>query len=326
MLVRTAIVTGIYGQDGTLLAKHLLDKGYRVVGIAPTLKPEMNHRLQTYCGDFEILGSDLLQDGQISNLLDKYSPSEIYNLAGLSQILECEADAASAFRVNTELPLKFLNILAGTNIRFYQASSSEIFGNCKVGVQNEETFVNPRNIYGITKAAAHHAVGHYRMQYNVFACSGIMYNHESEFRGDGLVTSKIIDNLIRIKFTSDKTKFSLGNIDSKRDWGFAGDYVKAMWMMLQQEVAADFVVATNSVHSVRDLLISALNFLELNDDLQSYVNIDEKLVRQNENGILQGDYTKIKSKLGWEPSMNFDSLVQYLIEAKSPKINANPKC
>jgi GDPmannose 4,6-dehydratase len=324
--VKTALITGIYGQDGTLLSKFLINKGYRVIGIVSTMRPELNQRLQTYCGDLEILDYDLLGDGQISNLFELFSPNEIYNLAGRSQILECEADSAGAFRVNTELPLKFLNILAGTDIRFYQASSSEIFGNCEVGVQNEETLVNPRNMYGITKAAAHFAVGHYRRQYNVFACSGIMYNHESEFRGDGLVTSKIIDNLVRIKFTSDKSKFSLGNIDSKRDWGFAGDYVKAMWMMLQQEIATDFVVATNSVHSVRDFLISALNFLELNEDLQSYVNIDEKLVRQNENGILQGDYTKIKSKLGWEPSMNFDSLVQYLIKAKSSQINVNPKC
>jgi GDPmannose 4,6-dehydratase len=316
--VKTAIITGIYGQDGTLLARDLLAKGYQVVGITQKIRPDLTQRLKRLCGEFEILSRDLRQRIEILKLIEEYSPDEIYNLAGLSQILECEKYPIEALQTNTEIPLNFLSCIMKSNIRFYQATSSEIFGNCDIQVQNEQTPIKPRNFYGVTKAAAHFAVGHFRTQYNIFACSGILFNHESEFRGHEMVTSKIIDNLLRIKLTTDKSRFSLGNVDSKRDWGFAGDYVKAMWLMLQQDSSDDYVVATNSLHSVNDFLKAALRALELDEDIERYVYVDEKLIRKNEEGLLQGDYSKIKNSMGWEPSIDFDSLVLHLVQSRRP--------
>ena len=313
----TALISGIYGQDGLLLAKFLFKKDYRVIGIARTINPALNNYLLSFSDKLEIVYEDLLIPDTIKKLVQQYSPSEIYNLAGLSLITQCENNPIDAIRINTEIPLRFLNFIHNTDIKFYQASSAEIFGNSVDKIQNETTQVSPRNIYGVSKAAAHNATQHFREVYNVFACSGIMYNHESEFRAQGIVTTKIINNLLRIKYTSDKSKFALGNINSLRDWGYAGDYVKAMWLMLQHNEASDYVVASNKLHSVREFLSIALRILGLGDDLEQYTNYDLSLSRSNESGNLQGNYTKINKILGWRPEMEFENLIEYLIARKS---------
>lgn len=315
----TALISGIYGQDGLLLAKFLFKKNYRIVGISRTVNSNLNNYLLGYSDKLEILYEDLLLPNTIKNLIQKYSPDEIYNLAGLSLITQCENNPIDAIRINTEIPLRFLSSIHDTSIKFYQASSAEIFGNSVDKIQNENTQVSPRNIYGVSKAAAHRVTQHFREVYSVFACSGIMYNHESEFRAEGIVTTKIINNLLRIKYTSDKSKFALGNINSQRDWGYAGDYVKAMWLMLQHDEASDYIVASNKLHSVKEFLNVTLRILGLGDDLERYIDHDISLNRSNESGNLQGDFTKINRMIGWKPEMEFENLIEYLIAQKSKK-------
>lgn len=314
--MKVALITGCYGQDGINLISYLDTLDYSVIGLVKERNKKLDSLLGTKNRKLVILETDLSDKQKVSELISKFSPNEIYNLAGMSIPSHCDLNPKEAVNTNIGIPINLLEELKTTEIRLFQASSSEIFGNCLEPIQNEETKISPRNIYGMTKAAAHFAVGNYRLNYGVLAGSGIMYNHESEFRDKRIVTTKIVENLLRIKYSNDKSKFKLGNINAMRDWGYSGDFVKAMWMVLQQPKLDDFVISTNKLHSVKDFLLLAMLSLDMGEDMYRYVEIDESLLRKSDFGILQGDYSKINRLLGWKPTLNLEQIIDRMIKFK----------
>ncbi len=314
MAQRTALITGITGQAGSYLAELLLAKGYRVVGMTRRTSTDVHERIEHIVDRVEIHSGDLLDQSSMTNLIAQVQPDEIYNLAAQSfvpaswtqPVLTGEFTALGVTRV--------LEAIRATNpaIRFYQASSSEMFGKVIETPQTERTPFYPRSPYGVAKVYGHLITVNYRESYGLHASSGLLFNHESPRRGKEFVTRKISDGVARIKLGI-ASELRLGNLEAQRDWGFAGDYVEAMWRMLQADQADDFVIATGRTHSVREFVRLAFEAAGL--DYQRFVVQDERFVRPAEVDILIGDASKAKRVLGWEPTVTFEQLVEMMVRA-----------
>jgi len=312
--VKTALITGITGQDGSYLAEFLLEQGYRVVGMVRRSSTENFSRIQHLTDRVELVQGDLLDQYSLIALLQTYRPSEVYNLAAQSfvptswnqPVLTGEFTALGVTRVLEAVRL------VDPSIRFYQASSSEMFGKVRETPQTEETSFYPRSPYGVAKVYSHWITVNYRESYDLFACSGILFNHESPRRGLEFVTRKVTYNVARIELGL-ADKLSLGNLDSQRDWGYAAEYVQAMWLMLQQDTPDDYVVATGETHAVQELVEIA--FGHVGRKWQDHVVIDPTLVRPAEVDLLLGDPSKARHMLGWEPKTSFDGLVRMMVDA-----------
>jgi GDPmannose 4,6-dehydratase len=308
-----ALITGITGQDGSYLADFLLGKGYEVWGMVRRSSTENFDRIEHIKDKITLRQADLLDQLSIVELIDECRPSEVYNLAAQSfvptswaqPLLTGEFDALGVTKV-----LEAIRLI-DKNIKFYQASSSEMFGKVKEVPQTENTPFYPRSPYGVAKAYGHFITVNYRESYNIFAVSGILFNHESPRRGLEFVTRKISNGVARIKLGL-ADKLELGNLDAKRDWGFAPDYVRAMWMMLQHNKPDNFVVATGKNHSVRDFCEIAFKYVDL--DYKKYVSTNPAYMRPAEVDILLGDPSHAKNTLGWEPETSFEQMVKIMVE------------
>lgn len=314
--MKTAFITGITGQDGHHLSKLLLSKGYRVTGLINGQRNSAESSFRTLFPEVELFGGDLTDFASLLKVIDQVSPDEVYNLGAISFVglsfqqpeLTANVTGLGALRM-----LEAVRQVGGnTGIRFYQASSSEMFGKVRETPQTELTPFHPRSPYGVAKTFAHYTCTNYREAYGMFACSGILFNHEGEYRGYEFVTRKITSNIAKIKLGKQKM-FTLGDLSPKRDWGYAGDYVEAMWLMLQQPVPEDFVIATGVTHSVEEFLIKALRFAELNGEISDYINYDSSLLRPAEVDLLVGDSTKARKVLNWKPKVDFDELVRRML-------------
>ena len=310
---KTALVTGITGQDGSYLAELLLEKGYRVVGMTRRTSTEVHERIEHIVDEVEILSGDLLDQSSISSIVSQVEPDEIYNLAAQSFVPASWSQPVLTGEFTALGVTRVLEAVRQVNpaIRFYQASSSEMFGNAVESPQNEKTAFYPRSPYGVAKVYGHWITVNYRESYGLYACSGIGFNHESARRGKEFVTRKISDGVARIKLGLAK-ELHLGNLDAHRDWGFAGDYVRAMWLMLQQEKPDDYVIATGQTHSVRDFLRIAFEVAGLGS-FEPYVVIDPRFVRPAEVDRLIGDASKARRILKWEPEVSFEQLVTMMV-------------
>jgi GDPmannose 4,6-dehydratase len=314
LAAKTALITGITGQDGSYLAEFLLDRGYRVVGMTRRTSTEVHERIEHLMGAIEIVSGDLLDQSSMTGLVAEIRPDEIYNLAAQSfvptswhqPVLTGEFTALGVTRVLESVRS------VDKKIRFYQASSSEMFGKVVETPQNEKTPFYPRSPYGVAKVYGHWITVNYRESYGMYAASGILFNHESSRRGKEFVTRKISDGVARIKYGL-LDKLRLGNLDARRDWGYAGDYVRAMWLMLQQPQADDYVIATGRTHSVRDFC--RLAFENVGLDYRQYVVEDARFVRPAEVDLLTGDPSKARRILGWEPETRFEDLVEMMVRA-----------
>ncbi|MBN9117758.1 MAG: GDP-mannose 4,6-dehydratase [Planctomycetes bacterium] len=322
--MKRALITGVTGQDGSYLAELLLDKGYEVHGIVRRASTESFERIEHLAGKIHLHQADLLDQLSLIDVIKETDPSEVYNLAAQSFVptswkqpcLTGEFTAIGVTRV-----LEAIRLLGRDKIRFYQASSSEMFGKVQAVPQTEDTPFYPRSPYGVAKVYGHWITVNYRESYNMFCCSGILFNHESERRGKEFVTRKVTDGVARIKLGL-ATELRLGNLDAKRDWGFAGDYVRAMWLMLQQDQPDDYVVATGETHTVRRLVELAFQVAGL--DWQKYVKIDPALVRPAEVDLLIGDPSKAKRVLGWKPDVSFEQLVERMVRADLARLQGKP--
>lgn len=336
--MKKALITGITGQDGSYLAEFLLEKGYEVHGIIRRASSFNTHRIDHIYQDPHVTGrnfflhfGDLTDSSNVSRLLEKIQPDEIYNLGAQSHV-----------RVSFDIPeytaqtaglgtLRILDAIKENNLKtkFYQASSSEMFGKVAETPQNENTAFYPRSPYGVSKLFAHWITKNYRESYDLFAVSGILFNHESPRRGATFVTRKITRGLARIKHGLDDT-IHLGNLDARRDWGYAKDYIEGMWLMLQQEKPDDYILATGETHSIREFVETAAKLLDMEiiwqgrglDEVgidqksgQTIIKIDPKYFRPTEVELLLGDYSKAKKELGWEPKVRFEELVKIMMEA-----------
>jgi GDPmannose 4,6-dehydratase len=311
---RTALITGITGQDGSYLAELLLEKGYRVVGMVRRASTENFERIAHLRHRLELRQADLLDQLSLIDLLRDTEPDEVYNLAAqsfvptswLQPVLTTEFDAVGVTRL-----LEGIRLVA-PKARFYQASSSEMFGKVRETPQRETTPFYPRSPYGVAKAYGHFITVNYRESYKLFACSGILFNHESPRRGREFVTRKVSDGVAAIKLGQAK-ELALGNLDARRDWGFAGDYVEGMWRMLQQPEPDDYVVATGEAHTVRELVEIAFAYVGL--DWREHVRADPALLRPAEVDTLIGDASKARRVLGWAPRVTFRGLVEMMVQA-----------
>ncbi len=314
MTGKTALITGITGQDGSYLAELLLADGYRVVGMTRRTSTEVHERIEHLVDRVEIVSGDLLDQSSITNLITEIRPSEVYNLAAQSFVPTSWAQPVLTGEFTALGVTRVLDSIRQVDpkIRFYQASSSEMFGKVQETPQREETPFYPRSPYGVAKVYGHWITVNYRESYHMFAVSGILFNHESERRGKEFVTRKITDGVARIALGL-RTKLHLGNLEAQRDWGFAGDYVRAMWLMLQQDVPEDFVIATGRTHSVRDFCRLAFEAADL--DYEAYVVEDPRFMRPAEVDSLIGDPAKAKRVLGWEPGTTFEQLVERMVRA-----------
>jgi len=318
---KTALVTGITGQDGSYLAELLLREGYRVVGMTRRTSTEVHERIEHIVDELEIVSGDLLDQSSITSIVSDVRPHEIYNLAAQSfvpaswsqPVLTGEFTALGVTRVLEAIRQ------VDPSIRFYQASSSEMFGKAVQTPQTEETPFYPRSPYGVAKVYGHWITVNYRESYGLYACSGICFNHESPRRGKEFVTRKISDGVARIKLGL-ASELRLGNLDAHRDWGFAGDYVRAMWAMLQPNEPDDYVIATGRTHSVRDFVRIAFEAAGLGS-YEPYVVIDPRFVRPAEVDRLIGDPGKARSELGWVPQMSFEELVATMVEADLDRLS-----
>jgi len=309
-----ALITGITGQDGSYLAEFLLERGYHVVGMVRRTSTVNYERIAHIQDQIDIMHGDLLDQGSLYDIFEAYQPDEVYNLAGQSNvqlswsqaILTAESTALGVTRMLDSMHQ------VTPRARFYQASTSEIFGEADESPQNERTRLNPRNPYGVAKVYGHLITGNYRRQRGLFAVSGILYNHESPRRGMDFVTRKITHGAAQIKLRLAE-QLHLGNLDAQRDWGFAGDYVRAMWLMLQQSEPDDYVIGTGISHSVRDLCRIAFSTVDL--DYQDFVVEDPAFYRPSEIYPLVADLTHAHQKLGWAPETNFEDLIRLMVEA-----------
>ena len=315
-----ALITGITGQDGSYLGEFLLDKGYEVFGVVRRASTENFARIEHLRGRITLLQADLLDQLSLIDALEKARPDEVYNLAAQSfvptswqqPVLTAEFDAVGVTRMLEAIRL------VDRGIRYYQASSSEMFGKVREVPQRESTPFHPRSPYGVAKVYGHYITVNYRESYGLFACAGILFNHESPRRGKEFVTRKISDGVARIKLGL-STELRLGNLDAQRDWGFAGDYVRAMWMMLQHHEPGDYVVATGEAHSVREF--TELAFRHAGLDWQKYVSEDPALRRLAEVDHLIGDSSKARETLGWKPLVSFAELVRLMVDADLAALN-----
>jgi GDPmannose 4,6-dehydratase len=310
----TALITGITGQDGSYLADFLLTRGYRVVGMVRRSSTENFERIEHLRGQVEICQADLLDQLSLINLLRQTRPREVYNLAAQSFVPTSWEQPVLTGEFTALGVTKLLEAvrLVDREIRFYQASSSEMFGKAQEVPQTERTPFYPRSPYGVAKVYGHWITVNYRESYGLFACSGILFNHESPRRGKEFVTRKVTDGVARIK-RGLLEKLPLGNLEARRDWGYAGDYVEAMWRMLQQPAPDDYVIATGETHAVRELCEIA--FARVGLDWEKHVVVDPKLVRPAEVDLLQGDAAKAKRVLGWQPRVSFRQLIEMMVDA-----------
>jgi len=312
--MNTALITGINGMAGSHLADLLLSKGYNVYGMERRSSTKNRANTKHLEGKITFLNGDLTDQNSLLRCLKESDPDEVYNLAAMSFVGESWNTPEQTSDVTGLGALRMLEAIReyGKPIRFYQASSSEMFGRMVENPANETTPFYPRSPYGVAKLYAHWITKNYRESYNMYACSGILFNHESERRGIEFVTRKITDGVARIKLgLSDH--ISLGNLEAKRDWGYAPDYVEAMWLMLQQDKAEDYVISTGETWSIRDFLDRAFKCVDISD-WSKYIKIDSKYYRPAEVDVLRGDSTKAISKLGWKPKTSFDELVEIMVK------------
>ena len=312
-----ALVSGITGQDGHHLTRFLLSKDYEVHGI---VNGQRNSREASFIKLFpqaKLHRGDLTDFSSLSSIIAKVKPDEVYNLGAISFVglsfeqpeLTANVTGLGCLRILDALRRSGLN----ENARFYQASSSEMFGSVRETPQSESTPFYPRSPYGVAKTFAHYTTVNYREAYGMHASTGILFNHEGEFRGHEFVTRKITSNVARIKLGKQK-RFSLGDISPMRDWGYAGEYVEAMWKMLQADIPDDYVIATGTSHSVREFIVAALEAAELQPEIERYLDFDSTQIRPAEVNTLLGDATKARIKLGWSPKVSFEELVRIMIE------------
>jgi len=313
-MTKGALITGVTGQDGSYLAEFLLDKGYRVVGMVRRTSTINFDRIRHIQNDIEIAQGDLLDQMSLVDLLNEFQPDEVYNLAAQSFVPISWKQPVLTGEFTALGVTRMLDAIRTVNpkIKFYQASSSEMFGKVQEVPQNEKTPFYPRSPYGVAKVYGHWITVNYRESYHLFACSGILFNHESPRRGLEFVTHKVTHGVAKIKLGLAK-ELRLGNLEARRDWGFAGDYVKAMWRMLQQPQPDDYVVASGETHSVAELCDMAFGHVDLS--YRDYVVQDPKYFRPVEVDLLVGDASKAGRVLGWEPSMTFTELIQMMVEA-----------
>ncbi len=318
-MTKKALITGITGQDGSYLAEFLLEKGYEVYGIVRRTSSMSRGRIDHLRGgawgdQIHLIYGDLGDASRLARIIRMVRPDEIYNLGAQSHVqisFEIPEYTMDTVLMGTVRVLEALRG-AGLEARFYQASSSEMYGRVVETPQTELTPFRPRSPYAVAKVAAHHITVNYRESYEMFACSGILFNHESPRRGENFVTRKITRGVAEIK-KGHREKLKLGNLDASRDWGFAGDYVEAMWLMLQQDRPEDYVIATGESHSVREFLNEAFGAVDL--DWEQYVEVDPSLFRPSEVEILMGDASKARRQLGWEPKVGFKELVRMMVES-----------
>ena len=313
-MTKRALITGITGQDGSYLAEFLLERGYVVHGMARRSSTTNYERIEHLLDRVTVHQGDMLDQSSLEHLLRRVQPDEVYNLAAQSfvpvsweqPILTSEVTGLGATRMLEAIRL------TNSDIRFYQASTSEMFGHVRCEPQNENTPFWPRSPYGVSKVYAHWITVNYRESYGMFACSGILFNHESPRRGLEFVTRKITNSVAKIRHGLQE-KLSLGNMDALRDWGFAGDYVRAMWLMLQQDEPDDFVIATGIKHSVREVVEIA--FAQAGLNAQDHVEIDPAFFRPAEVHTLCGDASKARDELGWQPEVGFEELIRMMVDA-----------
>ena len=320
-MTKKALITGITGQDGSYLAEFLLDKGYEVVGMVRRASTPHFQRIEHILDHLTIVQGDLLDQVSLFHVLREHHPQEVYNLGAQSfvptswaqPVLTGEFTGLGVTRVLDSIRM------VDPSIRFYQASSSEMFGKVREVPQNEDTPFYPRSPYGVAKVYGHWITVNYRESYGLYAASGILFNHESPRRGLEFVTRKVTRAAAKIKLGL-ADKLPMGNLDAMRDWGFAGDYVKAMWLMLQQDQPEDFVIATGVRHSVRELLEYAFGYFDL--DYRDYVVVDPRFLRPADVIELVGDASKARDKLGWEPQVTFEELIHTMVEHDLYEIKA----
>ena len=314
MSAKRALITGITGQDGSYLAELLLEKGYEVFGLTRRLSADNYWRIDHLKDQLTLLPGDLLDQLSLIRVLEKVRPQELYNLAAMSFVPASWDQPMLTGEFNSQGVTRVLEAIrvVDKSIKLYQASSSEMYGKVREVPQRETTPFYPRSPYGVSKVFAHYITVNYRESYDMFAVSGILFNHESPRRGLEFVTRKVTDGVARIKLGKAKD-LRLGNLTAHRDWGFAGDYVRAMWMMLQQPVADDYVIATGESHSVEELVAIAFGHVGLR--WQDFVREDPAFLRPAEVDHLIGDPSKAKTTLGWTPSVTFDGLVRMMVDA-----------
>ena len=316
----TALITGITGQDGSYLAELLLAKGYRVVGVARRSSTVTHERIEHLLDDITVVQGDLSDQGSLLSLLEEYQPSEVYNLAAQSFVPTSWNQPALTGDITALGVTRMLEAIRFVNpkIRFYQASSSEMFGRVVEVPQREDTPFYPRSPYGVAKVYGHWITVNYRESFGMFATSGILFNHESPRRGLEFVTRKISNGVARIKLGQAK-ELRLGNLESQRDWGFAGDYVKAMWCMLQQDAPDNFVIGMGETHSVREFCDIAFRHVDL--DYNEFVIQDERFYRPAEVDLLISDPSKARTILGWEPESTFRDLVTMMVDSDMKRLS-----
>ena len=331
-MTKRALITGITGQDGSYLAEHLLGQGYEVWGLVRGQENPKLTAMRELIPDLQLVGGDLLDQGSLISALETVQPDEVYNLAAISFVPVSWSQAeltAEVTGVGVLRMLEAVRIVSGvgrvgaatgeSTIRFYQASSSEMFGKVRHTPQNELTPFHPRSPYGVAKTYGHYITQNYRESYGLFAVSGILFNHESPRRGIQFVTRKVTLGAARIKLGLE-SELPLGNLDAQRDWGFAGDYVRAMHLMLQAPEPEDYVVGMGETHSVQELVELAFAAVDL--DWRSYVQTDPRFVRRAEVDMLKADPTKAREQLGWKPTVDFEELVRMMVEADLEQLRA----
>jgi len=318
--MKTALITGVTGQDGSYLAELLLEKGYKVVGMARRTSTVKYDRIEHLLDKIIVEQGDLHDQGSLLSLLEEYKPNEVYNLAAQSFVPASWSQAVLTAEVTALGVTRLLEAirLFDKKIRFYQASSSEMFGKVLEVPQKEDTPFYPRSPYGVAKVYGHWITINYRESYDIFATSGILFNHESPRRGLEFVTRKITDGVARIKLGM-QDELRLGNLDSRRDWGFAGDYVEAMWLMLQQEKPDSYVIGTGETYAVREFCEHAFGYVDL--DYKDYVKKDPRFYRPAEVDFLISDPTRAKEELGWERKVSFKGLVEMMVQADLERLS-----
>ena len=319
MIERTALITGITGQDGSYLAELLLLKGYSVYGLVRSSSTDTLDRIDHLMDRITVVEGDMLDSGSLMRAIKTTQPREIYNLASQSYVHASFNQPAQTAEVTAVGVARILEALReiDANVRFYQASSSEMFGNTPYPTQNEDTPFAPASPYAIAKVFGHMFARHYREAYGMYAVSGILFNHESPRRGLRFVTRKVSDGVARIKLGKAEI-LELGNLDARRDWGYAVDYVEAMWQMLQADEPRDYVIATGEAHSVRELCEVA--FAHVGLDYRDHVRVNDKYLRPAEVHSLCGDPTKAREELGWKPRVGFDELVKLMVDADMKRV------
>ncbi len=321
MTQKKALITGITGQDGSYLAEFLLEKGYKVYGLVRRSSTVNFERISHIQRDIELLSGDLLDQKSLASALEKSQAEEVYNLGAQSFVPVSWDQPMLTGEITGLGTTRLLEAIRSTNptARFYQASTSELFCKAQETPQRESTPFYPLSPYGVSKLYAHWITINYRESYDMYACAGILFNHESPRRGLEFVTRKITHGVARIKLGLDK-ELRLGNLDARRDWGYAGDFVRAMWLMLQQDEPEDFVIATGQDRTIRDFCQAAFSHVDLN--WEDHVVVDEAFFRPAEVNILLGDPTKAKEKLGWQPEVSLEQMVQMMVDRDMEIVSA----